>query len=92
MEPRGTPGAYEPSAAPRLIPRQTFQLRLDQPWMDRMEGIMWGGVEELGGFFYPGRVHPARGKTDLGVWPNGWWRFSAEGGLGEAVTCDWAES
>lgn len=46
MEPCGTPGAAEPSAAPRLIPQQTFQALLDQPWMDRREGIMWGRVEE----------------------------------------------
>lgn len=40
-----------------------------------------GGGDE--GFFYPGRVHQARGKTDLGVRLDGWWRFLAEGGLRE---------
>lgn len=50
---------------------------------------MWVGVEELRGFFYPGRVHRAHGRTDLGVWLVGWWRFSAEGGLTEAVNCNW---
>lgn len=47
MEPCGTPGASKPSAAPRLIPQQTFQPPLDQPWTDRREGIEWGGAEEL---------------------------------------------
>lgn len=41
-----TPGASEPSAAPRLIPQQTFQPPLDEPRKDRREGIMWGGVED----------------------------------------------
>lgn len=53
MEPCGTPGAAEPSAAPRLIPQQTFQPPLDQPWVDRREGIMWGGMEELKDSFTP---------------------------------------
>ncbi len=53
MEPCSTPGAFEPSAAPRLIPQQTFQPPLDQPWMDRREGIMQGRVEELVDSFTP---------------------------------------
>lgn len=53
MEPCGTPGASEPSAAPRLIPQQTFQPPLDQPWTDRRESIMRGGVEELEDSFTP---------------------------------------
>lgn len=53
MEPCGTPGAAEPSAALRLIPQQTFQPPLDQPGMDRREGIMWGGVVELEDSFTP---------------------------------------
>lgn len=47
IEPCGTPGASEPSAAPRLIPQQTFQPPQDQPRIDRREVIVWGGVEEL---------------------------------------------
>lgn len=30
-------------------------------------------------------MHRASGRTDLGVWLDGWGRFSAEGGLGEAI-------
>lgn len=90
MEPCGTPGACEPSAAPRLIPQQTFQTPLDQPRTDRREGIVCVGQ---GGFFYPSRVHQgAHGWPDRGVWLHGWWRFSAEGGLGAAVNRYWAES
>lgn len=47
MEPCVTPGAAEPSATPRLIPQQTLEHPLDQPRLDRREGIMWGGMEEL---------------------------------------------
>lgn len=46
MEPCGTPGAAEPSAAPRLIPQQTFQPPLDQSRTDRREGIKRGGAEK----------------------------------------------
>lgn len=59
---------------------------------DGQEGGYRAGRGGGGGFFYPGRVHRAPGRTDLGVWLDGWWRFSAEGGLGEAVNCDWADS
>lgn len=44
-----------------------------------------GGIE---GFFYPGRAHWGGSRTDLGVWLDAW----AEGGLGEAVNCNWADS
>ena len=44
-----------------------------------------GGTE---GFFYPSREHWECCRTDLRVWLDGW----AEGGLGEAVNCEWAES
>lgn len=60
--------------------------------MDGQEGGYHVGRRGgLGGFFYPGRVHQAHGGSDLGVWLDGWWRFSAEGGLREAVSCDWAD-
>lgn len=47
MELCSTPGASEPSAAPRLIPQQTFQLPLDEPQIDRREDIVRDGVKEL---------------------------------------------
>lgn len=47
MEPYATPGADEPSATSRLIPQQTLQPPLDEPLMDRREGIMWSEMEEL---------------------------------------------
>lgn len=52
-EPCGTPWALEPSAAPRLIPQQTFQAPLDQRRMDRREGIVRGGAEEVEDSFTP---------------------------------------
>lgn len=56
--------------------------------MDGQEGgYNVDGVEELEDSFTTGWVCWAHGRTDLGVWLSGWWRFSAEGGLGEAVNC-----
>ena len=40
MKPYATPGADGPSATSRLIPQQTLQPPLDEPLMDRREGIM----------------------------------------------------
>lgn len=56
MEPRSTPGAATPSAAPRLIPQQTLELPLDQPWIDRQEEAC-GADDRTGGFFYLSRMH-----------------------------------
>lgn len=89
MEPRATPGAFQPSATPRLIPQQTSRAPLNQPLADGREGSIWGRGEGAGGFFYPGRVHQAAGKTDLGWGSMGGQDFQAEGGLDEAV--NWAE-
>lgn len=47
QSPACTQGASEPSAAPRLIPHQTFLAAMDQPRIDRSDDIVLGGVKEL---------------------------------------------